>query len=158
MKEKHIDSAVGAFFILFGVAILVAIKLGDMKFWAITLPGTGFMPTLAAIGIIICGLILLVKNLIFIRKISTDNEIFKLNKPELITFVVIIGFSLLILILSEYLGLIPSIAIAMALLIKLLGKESWRVSILTSLATSIIMYLVFSVFLNVPFPKGFLNF
>lgn len=159
MKKKHLDYALGAFFLIFGTVILLATYFGDMKFWRGNAPGVGFFPYISAICIIICSLSLLIINYIKIKReaVNTDNEIFIFDRTEIRNFIYITGVSIIVMVGTTYVGLIISITTAMFILMKFLGKESWKTSITTTAIAAVVMYLIFSVFLKVPLPTGMLN-
>ena len=159
MKKKHLDYALGFFFLIFGIAILIGVYYGDMKFWRGYAPGVGFFPIISALCIILCSLSLLVINFVKIKReaIDSDNEKFVFDRIELLNLIYIASVSIIVMIGTAYVGFMISLTIAIFILMKFLGKESWKTALTTTIATAVIIYLVFGIFLKVPLPTGLLN-
>ena len=111
-------------------------------------PGPGLWPFLSAAVMVICSCILLVRN-----RDSQDIEEFTprfrkivYGMVSLVVFVVlfsVIGFS------------IPGFLL-LCFWLRVLGNESWIVTLAVSLAITFCFYYLFAVLLRVPFPEDFI--
>lgn len=60
--------------------------------------------------------------------------------------------------MTPLIGLIVSIGVVVTLLIKILAEESLIKSIIIGAGTTIVLYLIFKMFLGVPMPSSFIGF
>ncbi len=128
-----------------GVVWLV-LGLTKYGFMGANKPGGGFFPAIIAVLLIIASIIAFVQD-------------FKSEAPKysLIYLHPIIAV-LAILLLSNLLGMMISLLLFLFLWLKLYENTSWTFSIVFSVSTMVVVYLVFAFWLDVPFPKGFLGF
>lgn len=110
-------------------------------FWENNTPGGGFLPAIGGIILAIASL-----NIIIVNN----------NKHTPITTNVILAIlaSMIMVFLIEYLGMILILALFMIAWLKLVEKYSLLRSFMYGGTTTIIIYLVFKVALNVPLPEG----
>jgi len=71
-------------------------------------------------------------------------------------FLIVIGTGLLIMT-SYIIGLIPSVFLFVIAWLKIVEKESWRVSLTISIGVLIAVTGVFVIWLGVPFPRGIIG-
>ena len=132
------------------VVALGAIALvGSMSLGAGTVsrPGSGTWPLILSVVLVLLGIALLVS-----ARSTADAERF--TRPSLLVLVgvaTMVGFVALIGTIGFE---IPAALLAFVWL-RFLGRESWRSSIITSLAVVIAFYLVFVAALSVPIPHLF---
>ena len=74
-------------------------------------------------------------------------HIVMLHRPAL-------GIGAAAVFLADFIGLITAITLAIVLLIRFLGPESWKTSVLVGVGTGAVMYLIFVVLLKVHVPVG----
>ena len=143
----------------FGVVIIGIIKTQNYTIWNRGGPGQGLFPMIAAGGIILCGVSVLIEACLDRRKTEKGREIpiIEIKSRELYNFCVVLGIAVLVVLLSETLGFIPCVAIAMVFYVKLLGGETWLKSLVIGMGMGIVIYCIFVLFLKVHFPKGMLG-
>jgi putative tricarboxylic transport membrane protein len=147
MMMKRLDSEVigGLFWAVVGVFFAygaVRLKLGTLRN-----PGPGFIPLGMALLLIFLSLFTLTKGLI---RPAGQAAAIPWKRPALVIgSIVIYGF------LLSVIGFLPSTFILMVILFNLLitiKMRKWLYVILCAAATALCSWLVFSVFLRVPFP------
>jgi hypothetical protein len=110
-------------------------------------PGSGTWPMLISLAMVVLGLALLP-----VARTTADAERF--TRPSRL---VLVGIATMVVfvVLIPIIGFeIPSALLAFVWL-RFLGQESWRSSIITSLAVVIAFYLIFVAALSVPIPHLF---
>ena len=156
LKIKYANVIAGVVFVLLAAGIFIICKTDNLDFYANRSPGPGFMPMISAVLIGICGVGIAIKAILNLRGKLVDTEGDKVIATwiEWKSFFIIIGIGTATVILTEYLGLIIAVTAAMVLLIRFLGPESWKTSLLVGIGTGIVIYLIFIVLLKVYVPKG----
>ncbi len=164
---KSANRVLGICAMLLGAAIYLAGKGSPkMVFMDRSLPGPAFLPFLTAIGIALCGAALLIGSVLPASKTAgaeqkpvpeeygKSDTIWIFKKEELKNFLIVIITSILIIIGAKFLGLLVCLGIGVTAMAKLLGTPGWRTVILLGIASTVVFYLVFDLFLNVPLPRG----
>jgi putative tricarboxylic transport membrane protein len=134
----------GLFIIVFSIPLQYYTELG---------PGPGFLPLLLGIGILLGGVIEVVK--VFKTKNKTEQEAFLTPRSKL-------GFQMLGLIIVGFL-LIPVVGISIALSLctaaamKVIGKHKWLTCGLTAVGSAIFIRVVFRQWLDIPLPTGLIG-
>ena len=158
LKIKYANLILGICFIVLALAIFVISRMDDMKFYVKRAPGPGFMPTLAAALIGICGIGIVVVSLRNLKKDAPEGEEPLITPEEARNYLLVIGIGAAAVFLADFIGLITAITLAIVLLIRFLGPESWKTSVLVGVGTGAVMYLIFVVLLKVHVPVGPLGF
>lgn len=114
-------------------------------FWENNTPGGGFVPALGGIVLAIASIILIIVN---------NKE----HTPITRNIILAILASILMIFLIDYLGMILVLALFMILWLKIVENYSIFRSIMYGGATTIVIYIVFIVALNVPLPEGVFGF
>ncbi|ONI46466.1 hypothetical protein AN640_00745 [Candidatus Epulonipiscium fishelsonii] len=110
-------------------------------------PMGGFYPTIIAIILLIGSVISLMQSLK-----ESEVKFFRDDFKVIFAGAAIIACSMLI-------GLIPSIAIYLVIWMRIIEKISWKSTLIFAGITTVIVYLVFGVWLAIQFPMGlFENF
>jgi len=146
MKRPEKD-IIGA---LFWLAVGVGYAVGGLRLNPGTLrnPGPGFLPLVMALLLISFSLFLVVKELFkpekFLGGIRWKNQLL------IVASVALYGFVL------DLIGFLFSTFILMFVLfgLRFSGKKKWLTVFLFAAATALVGWLVFSVALNVPFPRA----
>lgn len=123
----------------------------------ITEPGTGFMPFIMGLVMIVLGVALLIEasSLLkkdYVKKISIWSEVSW--KKVLYVILILVVYPIVL----PKLGYLITTFLVMVLLIKSGESVKWKTAIFSGILASGFSYVIFGVWLNVPFPKGFLNF
>lgn len=160
LSGKHGNLALGGVSIVTGIIILVLTKIQGLGFLKNGMPGAGMFPTLCAIAVAVCGGLLILEVLGSERKAKREGKhdpelqenLININElRNLLIFMVLGG---LILVLSDYIGLLTCLCLSIIVYIKIQGKDPWWKAIAIGIGVTIFLYLVFAVFLRVPLPKG----
>jgi putative tricarboxylic transport membrane protein len=136
---------IGLFIIVFSIPLQYYTELG---------PGPGFLPLLLGIGILMGGVIEIVK--VFMAKNKTEYGAFLTPRSKL-------GFRMLGLIVVGFL-LIPVLGISIALSLctaaamKVIGRHNVSTCVLTAVGSTIAIYYIFGQWLGIPLPKGLIGF
>ncbi|MGI6027824.1 MAG: tripartite tricarboxylate transporter TctB family protein [Candidatus Heteroscillospira sp.] len=154
LKIKHANILLGVVSIVLACAIFFICKKDGMQFYMNKAPGPGFMPMISASIIGICGLGITVQSVLRLKLADQEGEKLLAEWHEWRSFFIIIGICSAAVVLADYIGLITAITIAMVLLIRFLGPESWKTSLLVGVGTGIVIYLIFIVLLKVHVPEG----
>ncbi|KYH30553.1 tripartite tricarboxylate transporter TctB family protein [Moorella mulderi DSM 14980] len=124
-------------------------------------PGPGFLPLGIGLGAIIMALIVLVNSILEMKKERINegaNQKQDITEPfnakRVILFV--LGVAVYIAIMETAGFLIASFCL-MFYLFRVMGIGGWAKQIIYALLSSGIAYIIFALWLNVPFPQGFLR-
>ena len=148
MKRMGSESIGGLFWLAVGVSFAVGgilLKLGTLRS-----PGPGFLP------LVMASLLIAFSLFVFIRGLIEPGKVLKpvqwKGQAVLVASVFLYGLVL------ELVGFLLSTFVLMAVLFGLFfeGRGKWRKVIFCAAATALIGWLVFSLALKVPFPRGHL--
>jgi putative tricarboxylic transport membrane protein len=157
--KKH-ARADGLIWVILGMGMCIGsikLKLGNFH-----TPGPGFMPFLSGVSLGIFGLILTFSTT-FVRlwngkeaknEKSLVNWDWKKFLNPLLTSLIL----LLYILLLESLGFLLTTFICLLLLFKLSEPKKWLMPLILSVSTSILSYVLFSVWLQCQFPRGLIKF
>ena len=149
--KKH-DLKSGVLFFCFGLFIcLYSPQFGLGRLHS---PGSGFMPFLT--GLIICGFSTFIVLHAFFDTTDRAEKIWAKVKPlRLIsTMLMLVAYSFLL----QPLGFFICTFLLIFFLMRYLGFQTWRRTILGALLSSVLSYLLFVTWLKVELPKGIFGF
>lgn len=142
MKKRLLNSEV-----IFGVvAIIVSVYfiVAGLKFPGTTkngVPGSGYFPTIAAVGVIVFSVLLIIQG---IRK---PTEYFKMDKAQLqnlIQMLEVLAALAGFLVLWRFIPFLPA-ALIYVFVLALILKQPLKFSIPYTIAVVVVLYLIFSV-------------
>ena len=147
------DKYVGIFFLIFsGYICWKSLQLGLGTFQK---PSSGFIPFLSGFFFGILALLLLIQNIWFNKANFTEEKKEKTNWRAIFTvFASLFSYILLL----NYLGFIITTILFVGILLKIIEKKGWFLTICVSLFIALGSYVVFKVWLQAELPKGFLGF
>jgi putative tricarboxylic transport membrane protein len=134
----------GIFIIVFSIPLQYYTELG---------PGPGFLPLLLGIGILIGGVIEVVKA--FMAKNRTEQGAFLTPRSKLgfqMLGLIVVGF-----ILIPFLGISVGLSLCTAAAMKVIGKHKVLTCGLTAVGSAIFIHYVFGQWLDIPLPKGLIG-
>jgi len=147
VREDFISSLVGIGLGLYWVVMGVI-----YGFWEEIGPGSGFTPAIFGIVVLISGVILLWQSLR-----GKKNKEPVIGKGELLAlFKICLAVCLVIFSVSR-LGTFTSLGLLLIIGIKLLSS-SWLMTLCAGVGITVVLYLVFKVWLMVPLPQGLFGF
>ena len=154
---KHRVPTDGLFWVILGIGLClgsVKLKLGDFH-----TPGPGFLPFLSGVSLGIFGLILTLSG-VFAKsdeEAASEKSRTKLDWKRLLNPLITLFILLVYLLLLEPLGFILTTFICLLFWFKLSEPKKWVMPLVLSVSTSILSYLLFSVWLQCQFPKGLIR-
>jgi len=146
-------------FIWIFIAIWVAFQSIGLKLGQPSNPGPGLLPFFSSVVIGILAFILLF-SLVFKGKgrEETKEEGSRFGEQWIKAAYLLIGSSIYILVMWENLGYLISTIIFLFFLLKFVGSRSFIKSVLFSLTTTVISYLIFQVWLKCLLPEGLMKY
>jgi len=145
------DRVLSALVLILGTYIVF--KARELQYYLDGIPGPGFTPFW--VGVTLIGLAVL----IFIG--SYRGEISKIASPfskkNILQMLAVIGASLLVAVTTTFLGLLVSLGLLSGYLTWFYGLRRWQSVLLTAVLVPLVLYLVFTVGLDVRFPSGILS-
>lgn len=145
--KKQADLIAAGIMLLIG--IYVSIEVAGFKKIASLDIGPAFFPKILGWLLIAFSIMLGVEA---IKKNDTEEVVF-LNRNLLIVFAFVGVYA----IVFNWAGFILTSAVLLSILMKLMGAETWKKTIIISIITTFIIYGIFHTFLNVPLPLGLLE-
>jgi putative tricarboxylic transport membrane protein len=142
------------FWLLLG--IYIAIHAYGMGIGRLRQPGPGFIFFLASLLVVGLTGIELIRTFTSPVPEKESSPLFKGVRWGKI-LLVLAGLSVYALIFNAA-GFKVSTFLLMMFLFKVVEPTRWSIALLSSLATTIFSYFLFEMWLDVPFPKGFLEF
>ncbi len=148
------DRLLGAAFGALG--LLWVVKSLDLDYMGDFAPGAGFLPFWLGTALAVLSVIFLVKP----RKAVPDDS--KAEPPDAAaappgawrkTLSILIGLSVCVGTIG-WLGFVVPVSALLLFLVKFVERRSWRAAIAVSAGTTAGLFVVFSTWLGVPFPKG----
>lgn len=130
------------------VSILEAVKLYPLRMS--TFVGDHTMPGLLGAIMVILGVALIFQS-----------RPFKAEMPEkqiMKVMLFAVAFLVVYCILIPYLGYILSTCLTSIALFKVFGSSSWKSCTMMGVACAASLYLIFILWLNMPFPEGVIHF
>ncbi|MBQ6196704.1 MAG: tripartite tricarboxylate transporter TctB family protein [Lachnospiraceae bacterium] len=164
LKAKTGDLILAAMSVIVGIVILILVKVQNLALIKRNMMGPGFFPTICGAAIIFCGILLFLEIAAQSRKAKTDETVKAeqetkiLNPRELKNLLLFLFLGAFVLIVSDYLGLLICLFICVVAYLIIQGKEKWWKALIIGVGMTVVLYLIFVVFLKVPLPKGPLGF
>ncbi|MFZ5943251.1 MAG: tripartite tricarboxylate transporter TctB family protein [Bacillota bacterium] len=148
---KKADRIAGAMLLALSIYILIS-GVSLELWWGDEGPGPGFVPFCVGLLLALTSVILLYQT--FKAGSKTETEVF--SKEGFKLLITLIGSAVIAGLLVNFLGMIISMGLLAGFLVTFLAEER---KIFTSIGMMVILplvlYLIFRIGLDVPFPKGF---
>lgn len=149
-----LNTFLSLFFIITGLfGTFVAIN--TLQFRNLKLLGSGFFPTLVSVILVVCGIGLAISNYrnIKVKKNESLVDITILLKISRYIFLVILA-----VMLRNIFGLLLSLGLFVFVESIWIEKNSIKNSAIVAVLSIFFLFMIYSYFLNIPLPKGFLGF
>lgn len=152
------------------ISIMILSQCGSLGWGGFHEPGAGLYPGLLAISLIFTSVLLIVQSLVTLLGRRARQETrpspeaagdfgstgFETAKMKRVGFVIVaLLFSA---IFFETLGFLLSTFLLILLIIKVVEREGWVLSVVISLGATVPPYIIFKFFLRVPLPSGLMSF
>lgn len=134
-----------------GLGITIAIGSYGLKLETLRSPGPGLMPFLLGIGLSLSSLPILVRSLM-IKDNGGDENIW--SGVEFKKLGLVVTSLLVYALILEKVGFVLMTFFLLLMLFKVIGSRKWSFSLMVSVLTVIVTYLVFVVLLKVELPLG----
>lgn len=144
---------------LFWLVVGVVFSVGALKYGLIhfKIPGAGFLPFLAGSALIFLSLITLFSSVRMKGggiKAGSDGYFFLDKDSKKKIFLGLCSLFIYALAL-QYLGFLLTTFLFMLFLLKFIEPEGWISSFIVASVTAISFYIIFYIWLQIQFPKGF---
>lgn len=156
MKKRKLSGEVilSSLLILVGVAVmLTAMGYG---LWDRITPFKGFMPFLGGLLMTCSSLAWLLSSVHQKKNSSEEDTQNAFSKTEVLWMLGVPGICFAVYLLINILGMHTTLAVFLLLWLKFVSRYTWRKAVLYTAIISAAFYLIFTVGLAVPFPKGHL--
>jgi len=151
---RTVDRATGVLLLL--VSVYLVVSGLELEYTLEDAPGPGFLPFWAGVILGLSAIFLVAGTLVQPKKkMKEDNP---LTGRGMAVIISVLGASVMAVLLTRILGLVLSMGLLAAMLVRILGSRSWLTVGGMALAIPVVFYLLFIKWLGVPFPKGFLGF
>jgi putative tricarboxylic transport membrane protein len=141
--------------VLFCVGTMYLASALTYEFGGLLDPKAGFFPTLSAVALLGIGGALL---LVSFRQRQAEYRLTaireRVNVQNLSSAILLVAGVLAYVLVVEYLGFLLTSAALILFLMWVMGERNWPVIVVTSAATSGILYWLFWVQMRVPIPQG----
>ncbi|MEP0942224.1 MAG: tripartite tricarboxylate transporter TctB family protein [Rhizobiaceae bacterium] len=118
--------------------------------------GPDLFPTIIGVGLAVCGTILVFKG--FVERATVPMVAvgdWASDRENIINVVLLIGAIAFYILLSNWLGFIPTAIFILVTLIRRLDS-TWLISVIVAIATTLVIHTLFAKVLLVPLPWGLL--
>lgn len=151
------DFSSGLFLFLLG--LFLAFLSIRYSIWSKFGPDEGFFPFAVAMIIMGLSLIVIVKSF-FVAESQEREKTSEGQKRKIITVLRVSIYTILMLVyglLLEKVGFLITSAVLIFPILKVVEKQSWKITLLVGFGSIITSYILFVHFLGVPLPRGFIG-
>ena len=143
------DHVAGAAFILLGAAVFAL--SGDLPFGGLSMPGSGFMPSLVASLLVLFGVLLC-------ARAAESQPLKEIDWSDAKHAGLVVLITALAIVAYTRLGFIIAMVLMLFALLALIERRNLVKAALYSVAATLIAYALFDKFLKAPLPTGPLGF
>lgn len=136
----------------FVISIVYLIGCLDLTFGTTSEPREGFVPYILGSFIFVGSFVLMIDAILKGRKMATSLQ--KVTRGELKNVLILIGVLVGYVVLLPILGFVICIFVLVVASTKIMGVR-WRTIILLAVSTTVVTYLIFIYWLQVPLPSSF---
>jgi putative tricarboxylic transport membrane protein len=144
---------------LFVLGLFLAFHSIRLPLWGGSGPEAGFYPLAVAVIIVSLSLFLVLKSAILTRPKGeeklAEQGMEKIHLHKVFAYLVLV---LLYGILVERVGFLITSALLLFLILKFVERQGWKATLLVGVTSIVIGYTLFVYFLQVPLPRGFLQY
>jgi putative tricarboxylic transport membrane protein len=144
---------------LLALGLFLAFQSIRLPLWGGSGPEAGFYPLAVAVIIVSLSLFLVLTSGVFTRAKGEEKLIEergeKVHLHKVFAYLVLV---LLYGILVERVGFLITSALLLFLILKFVERQGWKATLLVGVTSIVISYAIFVYFLQVPLPRGFLQY
>lgn len=126
------------------LGIVASIGAYELALGQLNKPGPGLWPFLLSVLLIVCSLVLLVKD---VRKDSYEKFT---GNTKLVVYSII--STAIFIVVFKYLGMAVAVVGLLLFQLRVVGGEKWKITLLVTVGMTVACYLLFAVWLKIPFP------
>lgn len=126
------------------LGIVASIGAYELAIGQLNKPGPGLWPFLLSVLLVVCSLILLIKD---VRKDSYEKFT---GKAKLVIYTIIA--TAIFIVVFQYIGMPVAVVGLLLFQLRVVGAEKWKISLLVTAGMTVACYLLFAVWLKLPFP------
>lgn len=126
------------------LGIVASIGAYELAIGQLNKPGPGLWPFLLSVLLVVCSLVLLVKD---VRKDSYEKFT---GKTKLVIYTIIAVA--IFIVIFKYIGMAVAVVGLLLFQLRVVGAEKWKMSLLVTAGMTIACYVLFAVWLKIPFP------
>ena len=150
MKLSHLSLLIPAGMVLLSIVYLIGCFW--LNFGTVFLPAEGFLPFIVGILFLMGSGGLLINYFVMAKNMPVTPK--KIERKEIINVLILVGIFFGYVILLPVLGFVLCTIPLIFVSAKTMGAR-WRPSVLLSMGTTIICYIIFIFWLKLPFPRPF---
>ena len=139
------DHVAGAAFVVLGLAVFAL--SGDLPMGGLSMPGSGFLPTLVASLLILFGIVL-------VARAGESEPLSRIDWSDAKHAAMVVSIAILAIAAYTRLGFILTMALMMFAFLTIIERRNVVRAALYSTAVTLIAYGVFDKFLKAPLPPG----
>ncbi len=151
MLTKTADIITALIILAFGVVVAID-SIGKGIGWAAEGPRAGFFPF--AMAVLIVGGCLLVVRQAMAGTSSVKGSKRFVEPGGMKPIMIVVVPAVLMILLTEVIGLYLAAMLYLTLYIKYAGHHSWRTSLLIGIPVPLVSYIIFDKFFLIPMPMG----
>lgn len=129
------------------LGILASIGAYELTIGELNKPGPGLWPFILSAMLVGCSLLLLVKD-------ARKDKYEKFTQKTKMVIYTIAALAIFIVIFKS-LGMTPAVIALLLFQLRVVGAESWKISVMVTVGMAIGVYVLFSMMLKLPFPGLF---
>ena len=150
---RSADRIAGAALLALGVAFSAG-ALTSYAYWGENGPGPAFLPFWLGLAMALLATLLLVGAV----RASDPGEAWLPRGDGLRRLLLVFGISVAFVALLNVVGMAIGTVLFLVILLRGLDRQPWSVTVTVSLAVAVVNYLIFTYWLRVPMPVGWLGF
>jgi len=139
---------------LFIVAVVLFFQAGGLPFWGELGPAEGFFPYVLSVLLVGLSCLILLRALIVSQK---GNEKPKIIGPKRAKFFSYVASFFIFGLVFAKIGYSLTLAVFLIFILRLVEKQSWRTTLMVTILSLVLSYVIFVRFLKVSMPEGWLT-
>ncbi len=147
--------------LMMGISILwIVMGIGKYGIWAGQAPGGGLFPVIGGGIVLVCCLADILMRVIKKQPINgekyegEDQYVMLGWVPRVLRPAAVVVYGFLCLLILKYLGFLPCTFLTCFIWLVFISRRTIVRSVITTVVVSAVLYSIFVLWLNIPFPKG----
>ena len=124
------------------------------KFWAKNQPGSGFIPVIFSLLVILLSSISLIRAIIKMRAAASGKTVLLRFQWEFLRPFIPVAFAIVAIFAIRLIGVVPAVFLSSFFWLRFISQYRIGKSLLVTVPITLFIYLIFVLWLRVPFPRG----